>query len=295
LEIIIVDGGSTDGTIESVANFQRQLGSDDFEIKLLRESDFGELRSPANARNIGVLNSRSTYLTLFDVDFELTDRSLVSKVQRKLVNHHVVRVKIVPMIDTWIEFHSSIDDLRRDTLTPFDVHAAGGYRREVFQNILFDPELGFGDDRDFAARLAISPVYVDAYCYRHYDHTFGGWTRQALWYGRTFPQFLKKYWKVVSPRKKLVNPYVHMAYYTAGVGLLIIALVVEAGFVSPTLSIIALGFFLAKVLYHYAKSPSKRSWRLLYIFVRETYYGLCFVMGLVLSHWWRQDERVARQ
>ncbi len=295
IEIIVVDGGSTDGTLDIVSNFQRLLGSDDFHIELLRESDFGDLRSPANARNVGVLSSTSTYLMFFDVDFEVTDCTLVSQVQRELVNHNAVRVKTIPMIDTWIEFHCALDDVRRDTLTPIDVHAAGGYRREVFRNTLFDPELGFGDDRDFAARLPISPVYVDAYCYRHYAHTCRDWMRQALWYGRTFPRFLKKYWKTTSPRENLVNPYAQLGYYTAGVGFLVLAFVARATLVTPTLSMIPLGLFLAKVLYHYVRSPSRQSWRLFYIFVRETYYGFWFLTGLLLSHWWGRGQRVARQ
>jgi glycosyltransferase involved in cell wall biosynthesis len=50
IEVILVDGGSTDGTMEITLNLQRQLGVDYFDItvtrvftQLLLESDPGDL------------------------------------------------------------------------------------------------------------------------------------------------------------------------------------------------------------------------------------------------------------
>ena len=65
IEVIFVDGGSTDGTVEEIMNVIKERSSDDFKVRLLRESDFGPIRSPANARNIGALNADGKYIAFF--------------------------------------------------------------------------------------------------------------------------------------------------------------------------------------------------------------------------------------
>jgi len=53
IEVIFVDGDSTDGTVEEIMNVIKEYSSDDFKVRLLREGDFGSIRSLPNARNIG--------------------------------------------------------------------------------------------------------------------------------------------------------------------------------------------------------------------------------------------------
>ena len=279
IEVIVVDGASTDGTVSAVRELASKLNSESFRICILREEDYGNHRSPANARNIGISNSISNYILLFDSDFELTERTLVSHLKAELEKYPCVGAKVVPKIDTWLELHCAIDEFRRDLSS--NVHTYCGYRREILEKTMFDPELGFGEDRDLHARLGILPVYVDATCSRHLIHTFGQWRRQAFWYGKTFPRFLRKYWRTIDPRRFWINPLAQLAWRTANLSLL--ALSIVGIFLSPVLSIVALVLFLVRLIYLYVRSASRKSYRLVYLLLRETYYAFWFVTGLLTS------------
>jgi len=279
IEVIVVDGGSKDGTVDAVTGLASELNSESFRVRVLREKDYGDLRSPANARNIGVLNATSKYVLFFDGDFELTDSSLVSHVKQKLGEHAFVGVKVIPRIDTWLELHCAIDDFRKDLGS--NVHTQCGYRREIFEKAMFDARLGFGEDRDLEARVGIKPLYVEAYCSRHFIHTFGEWRRQAFWYGSTFPRFLRKYWRTIDPRRFWINPLAQLAWRTANLSLL--ALFLVGIFLSSALSIVALALFLARLIYLYAKSVSRKSYRFIYLLLRETYYAFWFLTCILTS------------
>jgi glycosyltransferase involved in cell wall biosynthesis len=280
LEVIAIDGGSVDETIRIAESLEKKLNAPDFRIKLLRERDFGKNRSPANAKNIGVLASTSEYLLFFDSDFQLTDPNLVSEVRGALNKNSIVGVKVSPKIDTWLELHCAIDDFRTDLNS--NVHSYCGYRREIFSSTMFDPALGFGEDSDFLARAQILPAYVDAHVQRHFVHRLPQWQRQALWYGRTFPRFLKKRWRSIDFRKPWLNPYGQLAYYTAGFFLLVLALAAAVIPASIAIFLTSLILFLSKTVYHYMRSR-KGPWRYLYILLRETYYGFWFTVGILSS------------
>jgi glycosyltransferase involved in cell wall biosynthesis len=277
IEIIVVDGGSTDGTVKAVTALASKLQSESFSICLSMEGP--DVRSPANARNIGILNATSHYLLFFDSDFELTDRSLISEVKRELEQHQAVGVRVIPKIDTWLELHCAFDDFRKDLGS--NVHSYCGYRREIFDRVMFDSRLGFADDRDFDARSGILPAYADVSCHRHFIHTFGQWRRQALWYGGTFPAFLRKYWRVFDPRKFSINPLAQLAWRTANLGLLLLTI---AGMLfNPVFSIVPLTLFVARLVYLYVRSAKKGHTRLGYLLLRETYYAFWFAAGLLLG------------
>jgi glycosyltransferase involved in cell wall biosynthesis len=59
LEVIVVDDGSTDGTVENVRRFEN-----DQRIRVLRQSN----RGPAAARNAGIAAARGQYVSMLDAD-----------------------------------------------------------------------------------------------------------------------------------------------------------------------------------------------------------------------------------
>ena len=190
IEVIFVDGGSTDGTIEEILDATKRYSANDFKIRLLKESDFGDVRSPANARNIGALNASGKYVIFFDADFDLrSDEQIVEKIMqafKKGVEH--VMIRYIPAQHTWIEINRGRDDIvyYRNSKP---IHELCGFVKDIVLKVKFNPNLGLGEDEDFLYRVRslINPKYeiIDSNVIRCWPHTLKEYTKQQLWYGRT--------------------------------------------------------------------------------------------------------------
>jgi glycosyltransferase involved in cell wall biosynthesis len=197
IEVIFVDGGSTDGTVEEIMNVIKEYSSDDFRVRLLRESDFGSIRSPANARNIGALNAGGEYIAFFDADYDFRDDpDAVSKIVQVFKNgaNHVA-VKYVPNMHTWIEIHLVLDDIVHYYNGDKPIHLICAFKRELFNEVRFNPTLGFREDFEFLDRLSkyfkLNTAVVDTGIRRCYLHTLSDVKRQQLWYGRTAMRYYR--------------------------------------------------------------------------------------------------------
>jgi hypothetical protein len=69
------------------------------------------------------------------------------------------------------------------------------FRREFFNEVKFNPTLGFGEDFEFLDRLSkhikLNTVAVDTGIRRCYLHTLSDVKRQQLWYGRTAMRYYR--------------------------------------------------------------------------------------------------------
>jgi glycosyltransferase involved in cell wall biosynthesis len=225
IEVIFVDGGSTDGTVEEIMNVIKEHSSDDFKVRLLRESDFGPIRSLPNARNIGVLNANGKYIAFFDADFDLrSDSDAVSKIVQAFKNgaNHVA-VKYVPNMHTWIEKHLAFDDIVNFVYyynSDKPIHLLCAFKRELFNEVRLNPTLGFGEDMEFLGRLSKhikhNTVVIDTGIRRCYLHTLSDVKRQQLWYGRT----AMRYYRVAG-----INPLTTIVRSNAVLGLVLLTII----------------------------------------------------------------------
>jgi glycosyltransferase involved in cell wall biosynthesis len=190
IEVIFVDGGSTDGTIGEILGVIKEYSADDFKIRLIRESDFGDIRSPANARNFGTSNASGRYVIFFDADFDLrSDERIIEKIMqafKKGIEH--VMIRHVPAQHTRIEINRGRDDIvyYRNSKP---IHELCGFVKDIVLKVKFNPSLGLGEDEDFLYRVRslINPKYeiIDSNVTRCWPHTLKEYTKQQLWYGKT--------------------------------------------------------------------------------------------------------------
>jgi hypothetical protein len=119
--------------------------------------------------------------------------------------------------------------------------------------------LGLREDWDLAMRLKkaynVQPLFVNAWCFRHFAHFVDKWRAQALWLGKTLVRFLR-IWPMVRLRvliQRLDGP----------VSLLFAAL------------------FLSRVLAAYLVSAERRRFPIGYSLLRESYWALTFLTAFI--------------
>jgi len=286
IEVIFVDGDSTDGTVEEIMNVIKEYSSDDFKARLLKERDFGPIRSPANARNIGALNAGGEYIAFFDADYDFRDDpDAMGKIVQAFNNgaNHVA-VKYVPNMHTWIERHLALDDIVHYYNGDKPIHLICAFKRELFNEVRFNPTLGFREDFEFLDRLSkyikLNTVVVDTGFRRCYLHTLSDVKRQRLWYGRT----AMRYYRATG-----INPLTTIVRSNAVLGLVLLTIITAP--LIGLLSMILLFSAFALIYVRWLRKdirilrPSKFSVldRFAWYLFREVIGRLFFDIGFILS------------
>jgi len=182
LEILIVDDRSTDDTRQVVERLQEMCG----DIRYLAND---RTKGPSGARNKGILNASGRYLAFLDSDDEWLDDHLTEAVD-VLASHNEIDVlfgnfriveeksgrfignffdakEVLPTLHTG-ELDGHIRMLKDDLFTALIrenfFHLGGAViRARSLQGLLFDEDIGFAEDRDFALRLFRERGAVFAY------------------------------------------------------------------------------------------------------------------------------------
>jgi len=189
-EIIIVDGGSTDKTVQIIKEYMKK----NKKIRLLQER--GKNRSPANARNIGWKAARGDIIYLMDADSQI-ESDFTKKVEREFAkNRGVDAIKFV----CHPYFPKKFSGPLEKALFYKDERGEGRLivfaKKAVDKLGYFDPGLGFGEDKIWAQNwpklkmVETKTILVQSKSgYLNLKKFF----QRYSWYGRTIPRFLKKH------------------------------------------------------------------------------------------------------
>lgn len=258
IEVVIVDGGSTDRTLSIVTNFS-------YPISIYHESS-----SPANARNIGLSHSTGDYILFLDADMELLHPSSLSSISSPV---------------TYIPF-KIIEDTPLETFISKIIQ--GGthvYKRSFIGDHTFNTNLGFGEDRNFLHSLPIpsniplSPIPIG----RHYPHTFSQLARQAEWYGRTIINYLSVTFH--TDIKDFIQQSIYILYnitFALFIPLLLLNL-------ESSIFIVSMYMFLSIIRFsgHKLRTPND----FIYSFLYSLWFGIFFTKGFILT---RHNKHLGR-
>jgi glycosyltransferase involved in cell wall biosynthesis len=213
LEVIIVDGGSTDNTLKEASQFP---------VKILTETKPSSL---PNARNVGAKNAKGDIILIIDADVIL-EKNCLSNAVKYFEDSNIIAV--VPSEQKVA--HSHLEKIQMDwdhgSANPFKPGIgipafAEFFRRTVFEKIEFDPRLGYGEDQDFQQRfkkiygLSAKIIYAsDSQLSAHYSHTLKELQTQYTWYGRTFRRYLLKSFSI--------SPLMNLGSLLAPISLLVL-------------------------------------------------------------------------
>lgn len=195
-EIIVVDGGSTDGTVE----IAKEEGA-----TVLREE--GSVRGPGNARNQGARAAKGEVLAFFDADEKGVNREFFEKAMKHFEDERVVAVLTSLEILPSTFFRRWYLSARSST---FSKKAEAGLygpslpftfiRKDLFLELGGFAPTGTGEEENLTLRLK---RYLSSHPEKRWVHEPGAvrydgsaltvreYFRQSLWYGKSAIPYMK--------------------------------------------------------------------------------------------------------
>lgn len=159
-EVIVVDNGSTDRTIEMVQNFKREH---DVNVKMY----FQSIRSSYAARNKGVKNASGYIVAFTDADC-VVDKDWLTNAEVYFSNKNIGGIAgeiLSERGDTIVERYtadSGILSQKRKFVSgnlPYAQTANAIYRKELFSKIGYFDEMLSGGDADYSWRMLLNTDY----------------------------------------------------------------------------------------------------------------------------------------
>ncbi|MFH0943327.1 MAG: glycosyltransferase family 2 protein [Candidatus Beckwithbacteria bacterium] len=183
LEIIVVDDGSTDTTVDKVTKLQKTLPK----IKLIKQSHQG----PAQARNLGANQAEGEILVFVDADMEF-DQGFLKQLTLPLMNRLAVGSwSGNEWVKNWQNVWARCWNYNQNRPDAKMVSDQKG-QKKVFRSILksefirvngFD-SIGYTDDWSLGSKLGVEPKITTAKFYHHNPNTLLTVFRQARWIGK---------------------------------------------------------------------------------------------------------------
>lgn len=265
IEIIVVDGHSPDRT----RDIAKKMGA-----KVVLET--GKYRSLPNARNIGISVAKGDIVGVFDADSEF-EPTFFEEIVKKFKDKKVLGVafKIDVIEDTFLEKIRKAFVLGSES----QISSPQVTRKSYRERKMWDPTLGFGEDRDYLRKLyALAKkkklkivVAKKALMRFHLTHSIADIINQQRWYGRTMLRYLKK---GGSFREWLI--YIRLGYVW-------IPLVLVLPFYWSNILAIIISPFIALTLYHTINSVIKGGFYGIFVPFLDFLFGIGSFIGVIES------------
>jgi len=186
-KIIVIDGGSTDGTIEIIKKYP-------CELHIIGKTGL------SHSRQFGVDLVKTDYVALVDSDNILSESCLQNLID-DLISSNFVGISA----KKYSFDKENIYGLFQEWMNSKKVNKSGSksvigtpavYKTKILQDkVRYNSTIKFGDDTDLCYRLSLNGYYVgtgSGICYEKMPNTFSEFYNKAYLYGKADLEFFKK-------------------------------------------------------------------------------------------------------
>ncbi|MBU1136288.1 MAG: glycosyltransferase family A protein [Nanoarchaeota archaeon] len=188
-EIIIVDDGSTDRTLEIVEKFKEQ---NKISIKILKQLHGG----PGKARNFGAKNAKGEILIFIDADMRFDKDYLKNLIEPILKTRGIGTTHELELVNNinniWSRCWGRVRVSKEEAK---DVKIFRAIRKKEFLELGgFEPKYGYADDQTLWFKYKIKPIVAkNTICYHKNPETLKQVFKQSRWIGASHDAGLIKF------------------------------------------------------------------------------------------------------
>jgi len=257
IEVILVDDGSDDDTLNIAGDLKRELSGKDFTINIFETGKDTPFKGTWAAKNLGIIEAKGEYILISDADFQFIKKDTLTKIEKGLADNQVVSFYLTPIIDNKLENNLVLD------FNPKERPFYCAYQSEVIKKVPPDPKIGSGGDWDLSKRLKESglikkQMIIEVEVGVHWPHTYSEYLSQRFWRGRTAWLIVKKYPTANVLFKRILFPISTFGLFFLSIVSLLIDL---------RLTMLFTSIFLLLTLSLFLRSPVKTVDRLLHMIV----------------------------
>jgi glycosyltransferase involved in cell wall biosynthesis len=200
-EIIVVDGGSKDKTLDIVKEFQKKNKV----IKILTEHG---KRSPANARNIGWRNAKGDIIIFKDAD-TIPDKNYIKTVKKNFYGN-AMEFPAKSFLKKGTSFLEKLLFYREDTSEK--MHETIFSRNYLKRIGGYNTNLGVGEDMELKSRIEKDLKKSNAYLNVAFARvsSFSEFIKRYIWYGRTIPNYIYKTGNIVVLLRSIAALFIYL-------------------------------------------------------------------------------------
>ena len=184
IEIIVVDDGSTDNTLQEIGKFKG--------VKVIK----GSHKGPGFSRNLGAKRAKGDILVFIDSDMTFSKNYIKNLISPIFKNKEVLGTThdyevVENTSNIWSKCWGKIR-VSKENASKIKVFRA--IRRSIFLKLGgFDPRYGYADDQTFWFRDKIKPVVANnTTCYHKNPETLKAVYKQSRWIGASLDNIFMK-------------------------------------------------------------------------------------------------------